>query len=71
MGKCRNNSCYLVLVCRHRNAANNCSIHRWYLKGEGVIQYPEEEMKEIEKMVDFDRFSASGEKISHERTKNV
>lgn len=35
--ECQNKNCYLSFMCRIKNKAENCAIHRWYLSGEAVI----------------------------------
>lgn len=44
---CQNATCYLILECRIKYKAENCAIHKRFLKGEPVFQYSDEEIKEI------------------------
>jgi len=36
-------------MCKHKNNAENCAIHRWFLEGEGVILDFESEFKKFKK----------------------
>lgn len=74
MGECQNTACYLALVCHLRKDAEHCAIHRWFLKGEEVIQFTEEDLQEIAEhhfLEESDHFLPSQEKISHERAKKL
>ncbi len=44
---CENATCYLVFVCYIKDRAENCSLHKQFLKGEPVIQFSAEDIMEI------------------------
>jgi len=50
---CQNAACYLTFQCCIKNRAENCSIHRRFLKGESVIQYTEEELEIMTRQENF------------------
>lgn len=41
---CQNAACYLLLQCRIKDCAQNCSIHRNYLKGNPIFEFSKEEL---------------------------
>lgn len=45
--ECKNKTCYLAFMCKHKDRAENCAIHKWFLEGEGVILDFETEFKKL------------------------
>ena len=43
--ECQNVTCYIAFLCRIKDQAENCALHRWFLRGEAVPQLSEEDIE--------------------------
>lgn len=54
--KCQNVTCYIAFLCRIKDKAESCALHRRFLLGEAVPQLSEEDIRELSRLEYLEKY---------------